>query len=137
MSLADEIEKLQRLRDRGAMTEEEFARAKALLLGGQGQYQSQGPAFQASYSAGDRPFPGVETINRMARSSTDRWVGGVCGGLAQVTPLPAWFWRLLFALATVVYGIGAIPYVLLWIFMPSDETAAAANKPATYHDDLA
>ena len=34
MSLADEIEKLRRLRDNGTMTEVEFQRAKALVLDG-------------------------------------------------------------------------------------------------------
>lgn len=128
MSLADEIGKLQSLRDSGAVTEEEFRRAKELVLGG-------GPApgvARAAWTAPERPWPGAETLNRMARSTNDRWLGGVCGGLARTTPLPAWVWRLLFTLSAVVYGIGVIPYVLLWIFMPSEETL---NKPAPYPTD--
>jgi phage shock protein PspC (stress-responsive transcriptional regulator) len=131
MSLADEIQKLQRLRDTGTITEAEFTRAKDLLLSGRVI-----PPIHAAYSDGARPFPGVETINRLTRSTSDRWVGGVCGGLAEVTPIPAWCWRLIFSLAIVIYGIGAIPYVLMWIFVPSDQSPVV-SKPAMSHDDLA
>jgi phage shock protein C len=132
MSIADEIQKLERLRNTGALTQSEFNRAKDLLLSG----QVIPPPSETAYTAGERPFPGVETINSLSRSTTDRWVGGVCGGLARVTPLPSWFWRLLFALGIVIYGIGAIPYVLMWIFVPSDD-APAVRKPAVHSDELA
>jgi phage shock protein PspC (stress-responsive transcriptional regulator) len=121
MSLADEIEKLGRLRDSGAMTEDEFQRAKALVLDGH------------RVSAGRPAGSSFEALHRLSRSTTDRWIGGVCGGLTRITPLPSWVWRLIFSLSAVVYGIGAVPYVLLWIFMPSDDSA----KPVAQPDDLA
>lgn len=126
MSLADEIEKLQRLRDSGALSEDEFQRAKTRLLGG--------PALPAGASE----LPGLDTLNRLTRSTTDRWLGGVCGGLGGITGSPSWIWRLAFALLVFCFGVGLIPYVLFWIFVPTDASLAASfGKPASYHHDLA
>ena len=61
-------------------------------------------------------------LQRFTRSSTDRWLGGVCGGLGQYTDIPSWAWRLGFCLLLMSFGIGLVPYVLLWIFVPLDET---------------
>jgi phage shock protein PspC (stress-responsive transcriptional regulator) len=124
MSLADEIEKLWRLRDNGTMTEAEFQRAKALVLDGR--------VVSASKPAGSS----FEALNRLTRSTTDRWAGGVCGGLANVTPLAAWVWRFLFSVLAVIFGIGPILYVLLWIFVPSEASPTPVSKPATIPDDL-
>lgn len=125
MSLADEIEKLRRLRDSGAMTEDEFQRAKALVLDGR------------VLPTGEPTSSSIDALNRLTRSTEDRWVGGVCGGLANVTPLPTWLWRLLFTGLAVIYGIGMVPYVLLWIFVPSDVSPAPVSKPAAFPDELA
>lgn len=57
----------------------------------------------------------------MYRSFEDRIFGGVCGGLAQITPLNAMIWRLVFvllALATV--GVGLLAYILLWWLLPQE-----------------
>jgi phage shock protein C len=104
MSTADEIAKLHDLLTRGAITQAEFDQAKARLLGG-GQ---AGPGWE---------------INRFRRSETDRWIAGVCGGIAKVTGVESWVWRLVFALAAFIGGTGVILYLLLWIFVPSEGDA--------------
>ncbi|MGC4062346.1 MAG: PspC domain-containing protein [Aquabacterium sp.] len=55
------------------------------------------------------------------RSRDDRWIGGVCGGLARVTDMDSWIWRLVFALFTFSFGIGLVIYILLWMFVPQDD----------------
>lgn len=57
---------------------------------------------------------------RLRRSTTDRWLGGVCGGLGAASGIKAWIWRLLFALLLVFGGTGLLLYLLLWIFVPAD-----------------
>jgi len=105
MGLADELARLDELRGRGALTEEEFQRAKAKLLDGP-------PA--------PPDLPAVAAINRWRRSRSDRWIGGVCGGLAVITGVESWVWRLiLFALA-LFGGTGVVLYLLLWIFIPNE-----------------
>lgn len=103
MTLADELVKLEQLRDRGTLTGEEFARAKARLL--------------------DTPMacaPGVAAINRFRRSQSDRWLGGICGGLGASTGLESWIWRVLFTLLLFLGGTGLLLYVVLWIFVPAE-----------------
>jgi phage shock protein C len=50
----------------------------------------------------------------------------VCGGFGELTGIPAWSWRILFVLTTFLHGLGALTYILLWIFVP---VQAAALKP--------
>jgi phage shock protein C len=105
MALADELSKLADLRANGSLTEEEFKRAKERLLNTERPHSND---------------PVVAAVNTFRRSRTDRWFGGVCGGIARSTGLEAWAWRLLFAALFICAGVGLLVYVLLWIFVPSE-----------------
>ena len=105
MALADELNKLAELRANGGLTEEEFARAKEHLLNTE-QTRSNEPLASA--------------VNTFRRSRTDRWLGGVFGGIARSTGMEAWVWRLLFTALFICAGAGLLLYVLLWIFVPSE-----------------
>jgi phage shock protein C len=105
MTLADDLGKLTELHANGGLTEEEFKRAKERLLG-------PGP------TSSDDPL--ASAVNAFRRSRTDRWLGGVCGGIARSTGVESWLWRLLFAALFICAGFGALVYALLWIFVPSE-----------------
>ena len=105
MALADELSKLAELRANGGLTDEEFTRAKERLLNTE-QTRSNDPLASA--------------VNTFRRSRTDRWFGGVCGGIARSTGMEAWIWRLLFTVLFIYAGAGLLVYVLLWIFVPSE-----------------
>ncbi|MFG0248363.1 MAG: PspC domain-containing protein [Phycisphaeraceae bacterium JB051] len=60
--------------------------------------------------------PGFD-FNRIRRSRSDRFLGGVCGGIAKETNLPSWLWRVIFAL---LMGGGVIAYVIMWYFVPDE-----------------
>jgi phage shock protein PspC (stress-responsive transcriptional regulator) len=105
MTLADELAKLAELRANGGLTEEEFKRAKERLLNPEQTHSND---------------PIVSAVNTFRRSRTDRWFGGVCGGIARSTGTEAWIWRLLFAVLFICAGAGLLLYVLLWIFVPSE-----------------
>jgi len=105
MSLADELERLAALRDTGVLTDDEFVRLKLQLI-------DRGPVEPAG--------PGPTSVNRLRRSRTDRWLGGVCGGLAEQTSLESWVWRLAFAALFLFWGAGLLFYILLWIFVPDE-----------------
>lgn len=105
MTLSDELGKLGELRASGALTEEEFTRAKERLL---------------NTARARAEEPAVAAVNAFRRSRTDRVLGGVCGGLARATGLESWVWRLLFAVLFIFAGAGLLAYVLLWIFVPSE-----------------
>ncbi len=105
MTLSDELGKLSELHAKGALTEEEFKRAKERLLD-DGQTRSADPI--------------ASVVSTFRRSRTDRWFGGVCGGIARSTGMESWVWRLLFAALFICAGVGLLLYVLLWIFVPSE-----------------
>jgi phage shock protein C len=105
MALSDELSKLAELRAAGTLSEEEFTRAKERLLNAQQPHSDD--AFNAS-------------VNSFRRSRNDRWLGGVCGGIARATGIESWVWRLLFAVLFLFVGAGLLAYVLLWIFVPSE-----------------
>lgn len=101
MKLSEELAQLEQMHQRGTLSDAEFAQAKNRLL--------QSPAAAA---------PRIEAINSLRRSASDRWLGGVCGGLATFTGMESWLWRLLLALTFLAGGIGVVLYLLLWLFIP-------------------
>lgn len=66
-------------------------------------------------------------LQRLARSSSDKVIAGVCGGLGEHTGVPAWTWRLIFTFAFICFGTGALLYILMWIFMPRDAALPAGE----------
>jgi phage shock protein C len=123
MGLADELERLKALHEQGALTEEEFALAKRRILEGGPIPPRAGPAPEAG-------TPPKSALREFRRSTTDRWIGGVCGGLEGITDVPSWTWRILFVLLALLHGVGLVLYVLLWIFVPLQATALPAPAPA-------
>ena len=106
MDLADQLQKLQSLREKGVLTEEEFTLAKKRVLDGAAAQNSPANA------------PSNSFLNQFRLSTTDKWIGGICGGLATLTNVPAWSWRILFLMTALLHGFGVLVYILLWIFVP-------------------
>jgi phage shock protein C len=63
-----------------------------------------------------QPYPPAK---RLVRSADDRWVGGVCAGLADYLGVDANLVRLLFVLGTVL-GLCSLllVYVVAWALVP-------------------
>ncbi len=108
MAMTDELAALGELRAKGTLTEEEFVRAKARLLGGADTLE---PINVEQVH---------QAVNQFRRTLNDRWIGGVCGGLARSTGMPSWIWRLIFTTIFLFAGAGLLLYVLLWIFVPTE-----------------
>jgi phage shock protein PspC (stress-responsive transcriptional regulator) len=53
------------------------------------------------------------------------WLGGVCAGIGYWLGIPTWLVRVVWAFLGLVYGLGVLLYVLLWIFMPKWEEVPA------------
>lgn len=53
----------------------------------------------------------------LVRPSNDKWIAGVCAGLAQRFGLPTALVRLAFVIFGLM-GAGEIAYIVLWILMP-------------------
>jgi phage shock protein C len=63
--------------------------------------------------------PSPATPKRLTRSRDDRWLAGVCGGVAQYTGMDANLVRLLVVLGTVLgFGSLILVYIIAWILVP-------------------
>jgi phage shock protein C len=62
---------------------------------------------------------GTPPPRRLVRSRNDRWIAGVCGGVAEYTGVDANLVRLIVVLGTI-FGFGSllVAYVVAWILMP-------------------
>ncbi|MDY7537943.1 PspC domain-containing protein [Undibacterium sp. RTI2.1] len=111
MNFADEIKRLHELHQSGALTDAEFAQAKAKLL-------ASNESAEQSWSGTDQT---INQLNQFRRSRKDQWLGGICGGLGKLTGVESWIWRLLFVMFTFYFGSGLVAYILAWIFIPEEE----------------
>lgn len=64
------------------------------------------------------------TAKPFVRSSTDKWLAGVCGGIGHYFNVDPVLIRALFLLALIAFGAGVILYIALAIIMPRDIDAA-------------
>ncbi len=64
----------------------------------------------------------------LKKSTIDVKVAGVCGGFGEYTPLPSWMWRVIFLVSLFIGGLGLISYIILWICMPSANTAVRTER---------
>jgi phage shock protein PspC (stress-responsive transcriptional regulator) len=109
--------------------------ALATGLVGIGLYVSRGSptggeAAAAPGAAGSSEFSDFYgALRRLTKSKSDVWLGGVCGGLGESTPLPSWVWRLVFLFLLCCYGTGVLLYVLLWICLPAPQREG--KRPGT------
>lgn len=73
-------------------------------------------------SSGPAPGPAPSpAAKRLVRSRDDRWLSGVCGGIAAYFGIDANLVRLLVVLGTVLgFGTLIIAYIVAWILMPEE-----------------
>ena len=65
----------------------------------------------------------LRSMKPLTRSSTDRKVGGVAAGLAEYFDVDPILFRVGFVVATLASGVGALAYLGLLAFVPSDTDA--------------
>lgn len=56
---------------------------------------------------------------RLQRSESDRFLTGVCGGIAAYTGIDSTLIRVLFAVFTLLGFSGVFVYIVAWLLMPS------------------
>jgi len=76
----------------------------------------------------------IQFLHEVKRSRSDKILGGVCGGLATHSDIPAWIYRVLF-ITLLVIGVGAIAYIALWICMPVEPVSQATDQVTSQSDD--
>ncbi len=63
-----------------------------------------------------------DSLKKFRRFESRGWVGGVCAGISYRLSAPLWLVRLVWGLLLFCYGIGFLPYLALWIFVPDADT---------------
>jgi phage shock protein PspC (stress-responsive transcriptional regulator) len=76
------------------------------------------------------PSPSSPRPTQLTRSTTDRKVGGVAGGLAAYLGVDPLAVRLGFAVGSLFSGAGLIAYILMLAFVPEQDTVAVAQPAA-------
>lgn len=59
-----------------------------------------------------------EDVKRLYRSESDRWLFGVCGGIAEYFNLDPNLIRILFIIFALAFGGGILLYIILWLIIP-------------------
>jgi len=59
-------------------------------------------------------------VTRLVRPRNDRWIAGVCSGLARRFGISPGVMRLIFVLSCLLPGPQFILYLILWALMPSE-----------------
>jgi phage shock protein PspC (stress-responsive transcriptional regulator) len=79
-------------------------------------------------SAPDKPGDASGRPHRLLRSSGDRVIAGVAGGLGRYFGVDPVIFRIGFALSILFGGIGALAYLLLAVFVPTDGDPDAVQR---------
>jgi phage shock protein C len=58
---------------------------------------------------------------RLTRSHSDKFVGGVAGGLGAYFDVDPVLVRVAFAVSTLFSGVGLVAYLVMFAVLPSDE----------------
>ena len=64
---------------------------------------------------------GEATTGRLHKSTKDRKVAGVCGGIAEYLNADPTIIRLVFALMVLGWGTGVLAYIVLALVLPEGE----------------
>ena len=64
-------------------------------------------------------------MSSLTRPRNDRWIAGVCSGLARRFGMSSGTMRLIFIVSCLLPGPQFLLYIALWILMPDEGRVAA------------
>lgn len=78
-------------------------------------------------SAASEPAPKAK--RRLYRDTSDKFIGGVCSGIASYLNVDPAIVRILFAIITFGgFGLGFMAYIILWIILPAQDIEGYSGK---------
>ena len=66
---------------------------------------------------------------KLVRSTTEKWIAGVCGGMADYFDMDPILMRVIFALLGF-WGPGLLAYIVMWIVVPEDTEVSGEVAPS-------
>src|SRR5690606_5927104 len=89
-------------------------------------------AARETFGAGPQGF---QASKKLYRDENEKVIGGVCSGLANYFGIDVVVVRILFVILVVTFGVGILPYIILWIAVPSSaNTTIGARRKKLYRD---
>ncbi len=61
----------------------------------------------------------MKDVKRLYRSTKDKVLAGVCGGIAEYLNIDPVVVRLIWVIFSLVWGVGIIAYVVAWLIIPA------------------
>ena len=86
------------------------------------------PADQAETPGASAGDASATPPRRLSRSTADRMVGGVCGGIAGYLGVDATLVRLAVVVLALAAGNGVLLYVAAWLLMPDGDGSSIAGE---------
>jgi len=72
----------------------------------------------------------MNTTTTLTRSTSDKKLAGVAGGLASYLKVDPLLVRIGFAISTLFTGAGIVAYAVMWALVPSEDSEPAAHPAA-------
>ena len=66
-------------------------------------------------------------MSRLVRPRDNRWIAGVCSGLARRFGMSPNVMRLIFVISCLLPGPQFVAYIVLWVLMPDESRAPRYN----------
>ncbi len=84
---------------------------------------------QSSQQSQNYSYTEKKSKGRLYRDSGDKFIGGVCSGIAAYMNVDPAIVRILFAIITFGgFGLGFLAYIILWIVLPTKDLDGYAGK---------
>lgn len=77
---------------------------------------------QAGRTTYQQYTPAPLVRRRLYRNPHDKWVGGVCSGIASYFDIDPVLVRLILLVAILTFGIGILAYIIAWAIIPEART---------------
>ena len=81
-------------------------------------------------------FTNAAGRKRMFRDENHKLVGGVCSGIANYFDLDIAIVRIVFLILIFSFGVGFIPYIILWIAVPSSAVQVIGSRRKKLYRDI-
>jgi phage shock protein C len=73
---------------------------------------------------------------KLTRSTTDKYLGGVCGGIAKAFGLDVGTVRIAAVLLALFTQIGWVAYIVLWALLPTDTGRTGIDEAKDTFDNV-
>lgn len=88
------------------------------IMGEPEQYIDSGEDFDSGYSESSYSHREKGFTRKLFRDPDDKVLGGVCSGIGYYFGIDRIWLRASFLIAVLAFGVGIVPYIILWIIIP-------------------